>query len=87
MEADEILLAKSIDGVYDSDPAKNPDAKKLDRISIHDMVEMKLEVIDRTAAVMCEDNHMALAVFDLRQKNSIRDALRGEIRGTRVTRD
>ena len=66
---------------------RSTDAKKLDRISIHDMVEMKLEVIDRTAAVMCEDNHMALAVFDLRQKNSIRDALRGEIRGTRVTRD
>ena len=87
MEADEILLAKSIDGVYDSDPSVNPDAKKFDTISIHDVVEMKLGVIDRTAAVMCEDNHMALAVFDLREKNSIRDALRGEIRGTRVTAD
>ena len=87
MEADEILLAKSIDGVYDSDPAKNPDAKKFDSISIHDVVEMKLGVIDRTAAVMCEDNHMALAVFDLREENSIRDALRGNIRGTRVTAD
>ena len=87
MEADEILLAKSIDGVYDSDPSVNPDAKKFETISIHDVVEMKLGVIDRTAAVMCEDNHMALAVFDLREKNSIRDALRGEIRGTRVTAD
>ena len=87
MEADEILLAKSIDGVYDSDPSQNPDAKKFDRISIHDVVEMKLGVIDRTAAVMCEDNHMALAVFDLRQENSIRDALRGKQNGTRVTAD
>jgi uridylate kinase len=87
MEADEILLAKSIDGVYDSDPAMNPDAKKFDVISIHDVVEMKLGVIDRTAAVMCEDNHMALAVFDLRKENSIRDALKGKIDGTRVTAD
>ena len=87
MEADEILLAKSIDGVYDSDPSQNPDAKKFDQISIHDVVEMKLGVIDRTAAVMCEDNHMALSVFDLRQENSIRDALRGKQNGTRVTAD
>ena len=87
MDADEILLAKSIDGVYDSDPAKNPDAKRFDTISIHDVVEMKLGVIDRTAAVMCEDNHMALLVFDLRKENSIRDALRGTVDGTRVTAD
>lgn len=85
MEADEILLAKSIDGVYDSDPAVNKNAKKYDTISIHEVVEKKLSVIDRTASVMCEENGMALAVFDLRQKNAIRDALSGVRNGTYVT--
>ena len=85
MEADVILLAKNIDGVYDSDPRKNPDAKKYDQISIHDVVAQKLDVIDHTASIMCEDNHMALAVFDLRVENSIADALQGKITGTVVT--
>ncbi len=87
MEADVILLAKSIDGVYDSDPRINPDAKKYDTISIHEVVEKKLDVIDHTASIMCEDRHMALAVFDLRVKNSIADALNGKINGTIVTAD
>ena len=87
LEADVILLAKAIDGVYDSDPAKNPNAKKYDVLSIHEMVEKKLEVIDRTASVMCEQNHMALAVFDLREPGAIRDALNGRIKGTVVTAD
>ena len=87
LEADAILLAKAIDGVYDSDPRTNPDAKKFDTISIHEVVDRKLEVIDRTAAVMCEVNKMALAVFDLREPDSIRDALNGKIKGTVVTAD
>ena len=87
VEADAILLAKAIDGVYDSDPRTNPDAKKFDTISIHEVVDRKLEVIDRTAAVMCEANKMALAVFDLREPDSIRDALNGKIKGTVVTAD
>ena len=87
MEADVILLAKSIDGVYDDDPRKNPAAKKYDSISIHEVVEKKLDVIDHTASIMCEDNHMALAVFDLRVEGSIRDALNGKINGTIVTAD
>lgn len=85
MEADVILLAKNIDGVYDSDPRKNPNAKKYDTISIHDVVAQKLDVIDHTASIMCEDNKMALAVFDLRVENSIADALNGKITGTVVT--
>ena len=87
MEAEEILLAKAVDGVYDDDPKSNPDAKKFDTISIHEVVDRKLEVIDRTAAVMCEANKMALAVFDLREPDSIRDALNGKIKGTVVTAD
>ena len=87
LEADVILLAKAIDGVYDSDPRVNPDAKKYDTISIHDVVEQKLEVIDLTASIMCESNKMALAVFDLREPGGIRDALNGKINGTVVTAD
>ncbi len=87
MEADEILLAKNIDGIYDSDPAKNPNAKKYDTVSIHEVVAKKLDVIDHTASIMCEDNGMELAVFDLREENSIRNALNGIIKGTRVVSD
>lgn len=85
MDADEVLLAKSIDGVYDSDPAVNKNAKRYDRISITEVVAKRLNVIDHTAAVMCEDNHMALLVFDLKKENAIRDALNGTVDGTRVT--
>ncbi len=85
MEAEMILLAKSIDGVYDKDPGKYPDAVRYSEVSIRTLVEKKLDVIDHTASMMCEDNHMKLAVFDLREKNSIRNALNGKINGTIVT--
>ena len=85
MEADEILLAKAVDGVYDSDPAKNPDAKKYDTISIDEVVEKKLGVIDLTASALCADNRVPMAVFGLNGKNSIYRALKGEISGTRIT--
>ena len=85
MEADEILLAKNIDGVYDSDPAKNPDAKKFDTISIDEVVEKKLGVIDLTASALCADNRIPLAVFSLAGEMSIYKALKGEIDGTRIT--
>ena len=87
LDADEILLAKNIDGVYDSDPAVNPDAKKYDTISVHDVVSGRLGVIDRTASVMCEENHMPFSVFDLRVSGSIAEALKGHIIGTVVTAD
>ena len=85
MEADEILLAKNIDGVYDSDPAKNPNAKRYERISIDEVVEKKLGVIDLTASALCADNRVPLAVFSLQEENSIYKALKGEINGTRIT--
>ena len=85
MEADEILLAKNVDGVYDSDPAKNPDAKKFDTISIDEVVEKKLGVIDLTASALCADNRVPLAVFSLAGEMSIYKALKGEISGTRIT--
>ena len=71
MDANCILLAKSIDGVYDSDPKVNPDAKKYDTISIEEVIEKKLAVVDLTASIMCMEHHMPMAVFDLNEKDSI----------------
>ncbi len=87
MEADEILLAKNVDGVYDMDPGTHPEAKRYDRVSIREVVEKRLGVIDLTAATMAEENHLALAVFDLRQKDSISNALEGKNIGTFITAD
>ena len=85
--ADVILLAKSIDGVYTADPKLDPGARRYDRISMQEMVEKKLGVIDLTASVLCMENRIPLAVFDLNQKNSIADAMQGKINGTVVTVD
>ncbi len=85
LECEEILLAKAIDGVYDSDPKKNPDAKKFEKISIEEVVDKRLGVIDLPASVLCMENHMPLAIFSLNEKHGISDALKGKINGTRVT--
>ncbi len=85
MDADAILLAKAVDGVYDSDPKINPDAKKFDTISLKEVVDRQLQVIDLTASQMCMDNHMGLAVFSLIEENSIANALNGKINGTIIT--
>ena len=85
MEADIILLAKSIDGVYDSDPKLNKDAKRYDNIHISEVIEKRLAVVDLTASVMCMENKIGLAIFDLNEKNSIANALKGKINGTIVS--
>ena len=85
MHADEILMAKSIDGVYDKDPGKNPDAVKYDYITIEEMVDKRLQVIDLAASALCLDNRMPLAIFALDGEESIYKALKGEITGTRIT--
>ena len=87
LDADAILLAKAIDGIYDSDPKINPEAKKYDTISINEVVEKKLGVIDMTASVMCMENKMTLMVFGLEEENSIVNALSGKFNGTVVTVD
>ena len=87
IEADSILLAKAVDGVYDSDPKENPNAKKFDSLSISEVVEKQLHVIDLTASILCMENHMPLAVFSLNKENSITDALNGKIDGTVITAD
>lgn len=85
LEADIILLAKSIDGVYDSDPKINKDAKRYDEINIEEVINKKLRVVDLTASVMCMEAKMPLFVFDLNEDDSIKNAIAGKINGTKVT--
>lgn len=85
MDADCILLAKAIDGVYDSDPKLNPAAKKYDTISIQEVIDKKLAVVDLTASIMCMENHVPMAVFSLNEKDGIVNAMQGKINGTVVT--
>ncbi len=85
IEADIILLAKSIDGVYDSDPKSNPDAKKYDKISIQEVIDQKLGVVDMAASILCMENKMPMLVFGLNEENSIVDTVNGKIKGTTVT--
>ena len=85
VEADVILLAKSIDGVYDSDPAKNPNAKRYDEITIDDVIARNLQVVDMTASILARDNKMPMWVFSLNEENSIVNTLQGKFNGTKVT--
>ncbi len=85
IEADGIFLAKNIDGVYDSDPKVNPNAKKYDKISISEVIEKRLQVVDMTASVMCLENKMPMYVFALNEKDSIINAVSSKFNGTVVT--
>ena len=85
VEADVILLAKAIDGVYDDDPAKNPAAKKYDEVSIHEVIEKNLQVVDMTASILARDNKMPMWVFGLNEKDSIVNTVKGNFTGTKVT--
>lgn len=84
IKADVILLAKKIDAVYDSDPEKNPKAKKYDKITHTEVLEKDLKVMDSTAASLCRDNNMKIHVFGLSEKDAIIKACRGEKIGTVV---
>ncbi len=85
IEADVILSAKAIDGVYDSDPLKNPDAMKYDSIEMCRIVDDKLGVIDLASAVLAMENHMPMKLFGLNIDNSIVKAAMGEPIGTLIT--
>ena len=85
IESEMILLAKSVDGVYDDDPKSNPNAKKYKEISIQDVVRDGLGVVDGAAAVMAKENKMPMLVFGLNEENSIIRAAHGIIDGTVVT--
>lgn len=85
VDAEAILLAKAVDGVYDSDPRTNPNAKKYDEISINEVIEKKLQVVDLTASILAMENKMPLLVFGLNEENSIVNTIKGKFSGTRVT--
>ena len=85
IEADVILLAKSIDGVYDSDPKSNPNAKKYEEISIQEVIDKRLGVVDLAASILCMENKMPLLVFGLNEENSIVNTVNGVFNGTKVT--
>lgn len=85
IEADVILLAKAIDGVYDSDPKVNPNAVRYDEVSIQEVIDKQLAIVDLTASIMCMENHMPMYVFGLNEENSIVKAISGKFNGTVVT--
>ena len=85
VDADVILLAKSIDGVYDDDPNLNPAAKKYDEVTIEEVIAKNLQVVDMTASILARDNKMPMWVFGLNGENSIVNAVKGKFSGTRVT--
>ena len=87
IEADNILLAKAVDGVYDSDPKDNPQARKYSEVSIQEVIDKKLKVVDLTASIMCMEQKMPMTVFGLNEKDSIVNAAHGVTTGTRVTVD
>lgn len=85
VEADAILLAKAIDGVYDSDPKINPNAVRYDKISIQEVIDKQLKVVDLTASIMAMEQKMPMYVFQLNEKDSIVKAISGDFNGTIVT--
>lgn len=84
IDADIILKATMVDGVYDSDPKKNPNAKKYDELTYLDILKENLQVMDSTAASLCRDNHIPICVFSISEPDNITKAICGEKIGTIV---
>ena len=85
INAEVVLMAKGVDGVYDSDPKGNPNAKKFDHLSHHDVLTLGLKVADATAISLCQDNKLPIQVFNLLVDGNIARAVRGEKIGTLIT--
>ena len=86
LKADIILKATMVDGIYDKDPKKFPDAVKYDVITHHEMLVKRLQVMDSAAAAICTENNIPIIVFDLNEPNNIYDAVMGKTVGTLVTK-
>ena len=84
INADVLLLAKNVDGVYDSDPKKNPNAKKYDELSYMQVVQDGLQAMDATAITLCMENKIPIIAFALKQKDSMVDAIEGKKIGTLI---
>ncbi len=85
IDADIIMKATMVDGVYDSDPKKNPNAVKYDTLTFSDVLNQNLQVMDSTAASLCRDNHLPILVFSIEEPENIVRAVLGEPVGTLVT--
>ena len=85
MNAECLMKATKVDGVYDSDPVTNPDAKRFEAISYMDVLAKELHVMDSTATSLCMDNNLPMLVFDLMVPGNIARVLRGENVGTTVS--
>jgi uridylate kinase len=83
--ADVLLKGTKVDGVYDSDPKKHPEAKRFDVVSYDKVIRDKLNVMDATAIVLCRDNHLPLRIFDLTRPNALVEAMSGDDQGTLVS--
>lgn len=85
VDADVILLAKSVDGVYSDDPARNPEAVKYDELTIDEVIAQNLQAVDMTASILARDNKMPMWVFGLNEENSIVNTMNGKFSGTKIT--
>lgn len=85
VDADMILMAKNVDGVYDSDPMKNPEAKRFDRLTYEEVVERNLQAVDMTSSVLAKENGMEMRIFALQADRSIIRAASGDFDGTTIT--
>jgi uridylate kinase len=84
MKADVILKGTRVDGVYDADPEKNPDAKKFETISFQECISKNLKVMDMTAFTLCMENKLPIIVFDMNQPGNLMKLVKGESVGTLV---
>jgi uridylate kinase len=85
VRADVILKATKVDGIYDSDPKKNPDAKRYERISYNEALTKRLQVMDSTAFSLCMDNKIPIIVFDMNKPSNFTDVVLGKPIGTTVS--
>lgn len=85
VDADVILLAKSVDGVYSDDPARNPEAVKYDELTIDQVIAQNLQAVDMTASILARDNKMPMWVFGLNEEDSIVNTMNGKFSGTKIT--
>ena len=85
IDAEVILLAKNVDGVYDRDPALHPEAVRYERLTFMDVIEKDLKVMDLTAATLCKDNGIGIHVFAIAEEGNVLKAISGEKIGTVIT--
>ena len=85
--AEVLIKATKVDGVYDSDPVKNPDARKFDKLSYIDTLNRRLEVMDNTAITLCMDNNLPILVLNFWEEADLINALKGKQVGTLVSKD